>query len=91
MLASHQALPREGHLEALLCVMGYMKAKHKARMKFDPMHPETDHGDFKNHDWMTFYRDAMEPIPPNAPKPLWKPVGLRLYVDSDHTGDKLIR
>ena len=73
MLASHLALPREGHLEALLRVMGYMKAKHNARMIFDPTYPEIDYGDFKSHDWTNFYGDVKEPIPPNAPKAVGEP------------------
>ena len=60
-------------------------------MIFDPTYPDIDYGDYKSHDWTNFYGDVKEPIPPNAPKPLGNPVILRLYVDSDHAGDKLIR
>ena len=32
-----------------------------------------------------------EALPPNAPKPLGKVVELRMFVDSDHAGDKATR
>ena len=91
MLASHLALPREGHLEAVYHVFGYLRVKHNARMCFDPTYPEIDMGSFKECDWKTFYGDAKEAIPPNAPEARGKEVDLRLYVDSDHAGEELTR
>ena len=41
-----------------------------------------------NHDWKEFYCNVQEAIPPNAPPALGKDVDLRMYVDSDHAGDK---
>jgi hypothetical protein len=35
-LASHMALPRVGHLETVFHVFAYIKAKHNARIVFDP-------------------------------------------------------
>jgi hypothetical protein len=32
-----------------------------------------------------------EPIPPNAPKPLGKPVVIHFYVDANHAGDQVTR
>jgi len=46
---------------------------------------------FKKCEWQDFYRDAVEAIPPNAPKPRGKEVDLRMMVDSDHAGDKITR
>ena len=40
---------------------------------------------------MEFYGEVEEPIPPNAPKPLGKAIDLRMFVDSDHVGDKETR
>ena len=42
-------------------------------------------------DWRPFYGDVKEAMPPNAPKPLGKEVELRMFVDSDHAGDKATR
>ena len=47
--------------------------------------------DFKECDWKQFYGDVTEAIPPNAPEPRGKDVDLRMFVDSDHAGDRLTR
>jgi hypothetical protein len=91
LLASHLALPRQGHMEAVFHVFGHIKRKHNSRMVFDPTYPEIDMRDFKECDWKSFYGDAKEAIPPNAPPPRGKEVDTRLYVDSDHAGDAVTR
>ena len=48
-------------------------------------------GAFKECNWKTFYRDVKEAVPPNAPKAKGKEVYLRLYVNSDHSGEELTR
>jgi hypothetical protein len=37
MLASHMAMPREGHLYAVFRAFAYLKAKHNSRLIFDPI------------------------------------------------------
>ena len=91
LLASQTAMPREGHLDAMLRTFAYLKHKHNSRMVFDPTYPEIDMNDFKECDWKNFYGDVQEPIPMNAPEARGKDVDLRLYVDSDHAGEKLTR
>jgi hypothetical protein len=88
MLASHVALPRDGHLEALLHIFAYLDKKHNSRLVLDPMYPTIDSSVFKECDWKAFYGDAIEAIPPNAPVPRGKDVDLHLFVDSDHAGDQ---
>ena len=84
--------PREGHMEAALHIMAYLKLKHKSCLVFDPTYPSIDMSTFKkNKEWHDFYRDAKEAIPPNAPEPRGKDVDLRMMVDSDHAGDKVTR
>ena len=92
MLAAHMAMPREGHLYAVFQVFAYLKNKHNSRLIFDPTPPRINMNQFKaNEDWTTFYGDVKEAIPPNAPEPRGKSVVLRLFVDSDHAGDRLTR
>ena len=91
MLASHLAMPREGHLEAIFHIYAYLKQKYNSRLAFDPTYPSIDMSDFKECDWKPFYGDVKEAIPPNAPEPRGKDVDLRMFVDSDHAGDKLTR
>jgi hypothetical protein len=91
MLASHLALPRRGHLEAVFAVYAFLKNKHNSTMVFDPSYPEIDEGVFVNCDWKDYYPGAKEQISPNAPEPRGKEVDLRMYVDSDHAGDQTTR
>jgi hypothetical protein len=69
----------------------YLHNKHNSTMVFDPSYPDIDMRDFKVCDWKNFYGDVKEAIPPNAPPPRGKEVDIRLYVDSDHAGDRLTR
>ncbi len=91
LLASHLALPREGHLDAAIHVFAYLKVKHNSRLVFDPTYPTIDEDKFQRHNWERYYGELKEPIPPNAPEPRGKEVDLRAYVDSDHAGEKLTR
>ena len=91
VLASHMAMPREGHLDAALHVFGYLSRKHNARMVFDPTYPEIDQDQFIRHDWGRFYGDVKEAVPIDCPTPLGKSVDLRMMVDADWAGDKARR
>ena len=91
MLSSYSAMPREGHLEATLHVFSFLKSKSNSRLILDPMEPDVGKSDFVECDWREFYAGATEAVPPNAPKPLGKGVTLRMFVDSDHAGDKVSR
>ncbi|KAL7525190.1 hypothetical protein ACHAXR_001901 [Thalassiosira sp. AJA248-18] len=91
LLSSHLAYPREGHLEAALHIMAYLRQKHNSRLIFDPAYPYTNTSNFPEHEWKDFYGDVNEAIPTNAPKPLGKEVDVRAMVDSDHAGDKETR
>ena len=90
-LASHLALPREGHLEAVFGIFAYLGAKHNARLIMDPTYPTIDKSNFPDNDWAAFYGGVKEPIPQDMPEPRGKDVDLRLFVDSDHANDKLTR
>ena len=73
-------------------MMGYLKWKHNSQLLFDPTYRDIDFDTFKDGaEWKTFYGDVTESIPPNAPDPRGKSVDLRMWVDSDHAGDKMTR
>ena len=57
-------------------------------MVFDPTYPTIEKGDFPEHEWKHFYGDIQEAIPPDMPEPRGKEVDIRMFVDSDHAGDK---
>jgi hypothetical protein len=91
-LSSYLAMPRRGHMEAALHIMSYLKVKHNSRLVLDPSYPEIDVSEFKmKRDWVEFYGEVEEAIPHNAPKPRGKGVDLRMFVDSDHAGNKATR
>jgi hypothetical protein len=46
---------------------------------------------FKDCDWSSFCGNVQEAILPNTPEPCGKDVDLRMFVDSDHAGDKQTR
>ena len=92
MLATHMAMPREGHLFAVFRVFAYLKLKHNSKLVYDPTIPGVNVNDFKvDVDWTPFYGKVKEAIPTYPPKPLGKSVVLRLFVDSDHAGDQVTR
>jgi len=90
-LASQLALPRQGHLEAVLHIYSYLRDKHNARLALDPTYPKINRDDFMGCDWKQSYGEVEEAIPPNMPPPRGKEVDLRMYVDSDHAGEKKTR
>ena len=69
----------------------YLKSKSNSRLIFDPKEPNVGKSDFVECDWSDFYPGAEEALLPNTPKPLGKGVMLRIFVDSNHAGDKVSR
>jgi hypothetical protein len=91
-LASCLAMPRKGHLEAVFHVFAYLKKKPNGVIVLDPTYPDINLSEFNDGaDWSNFYGDVKEAIPPNMPKPRGKTLVIRLFVDSDHAGDVLVR
>ena len=69
--------------------MVHVGQRYNSRLVYDPSYPEIDHSAFKKCDLSEFYRDVKEAIPINAPEPWGKEVNIHMFVDSDHTGDKV--
>ena len=63
LLSSFLASPREGHLEQVIHIFGYLKAHPKRKIAFDPDHPIVNERRFMKHDWEDFYHGATEAIP----------------------------
>ena len=80
MLSSFNAMPCEGHLDAVFHIYGYIKNQHNSRMIFDPTFPKIDPSVFNECDWREFYGYVKEAIPPNAPPPRGKEVVMRLLL-----------
>ena len=91
MLSSFVAMPREGHLQQVFHIFGYLKTYHNARIILDPTYPIVMEDDFPDHDWKRFYKIEKEAIPPNAPTPYGNEMVILAFVDADHAGDLLSR
>ena len=91
LLSSFLAYPRIRHLLAALHVMAYLKLKHNSRLIFDPTYPDIDLTMFPKCNWDESYSDVSEAILDNMPPPLGKDVDIRMWVDSDHAGEKRTR
>ena len=87
LLSSYLAMPRAGHLKQALHIFGYLKAKPKRKLAFDPSHPSINENRFQKCDWTEFYREAKEAIPENKPKPRGNGMSTHCFVDANHAGD----
>ena len=87
LMSTHLALPREGHLEQVLHIVGYLKALQKMRILFDPAYPKVKENWFQEYEWFDFYKDAEEAIPPNMPEARGNNVIITCFVDANHAGN----
>jgi Reverse transcriptase (RNA-dependent DNA polymerase) len=83
-LSRFRAAPRQGHLDRIKRIYGYL-----SKMRFGTIRIRTDEPDFsdipmKEFDWFyTAYSGATEEIPMNLPKPRGKPVVTSSFVDAN--------
>lgn len=89
MMAAFSAMPRIGHLNAVIHMFSYLSSHDRSKIVFDTTY--VDHVRSQRPDWSDFYRDAKEIIPPDCPKPLGKPVQITCFVDADLAGDHVTR
>jgi hypothetical protein len=91
LLASHTALPRRGHLEAVYHVFAYLKQHLNSTIVFDERWPVIEEESFLQVDWGDFYGDQKEEMPPKMPKVRGKSVRISCFVDADHAGNVVTR
>ena len=94
MLSTYQASPRQGHMEQLMHIFGYLRKKPKLTLYFDPMLPRIDPSMFNESNKQYFkdqYKDAQEEIPDNMPKPRGRQVHTTAFVDASHAANKVTR
>ena len=93
-LARYNMAPREGHLEAVMRVVGYLKKTQKLNPKtlVNPELPDHDKYESQEHDnWREFYPDAEEELPYDMLKAKGKEVKITIWVDADHAHDQVTR
>jgi hypothetical protein len=49
-MASQMTSPREGHLDELMHIFGFLRINHNPRMMYDPSYPTIDKNGFKPND-----------------------------------------
>ena len=99
LLSTYLSSPRIGHLHQALHVFKYLKDHKRSKCVFDPTYvdindddlPFEERASFKAKYMKELYPDAIEEVPPNAPKPRGKPVQITCFVDADHAGDQVTR
>jgi len=96
MLSSHIALPREGHLEQLCRIFGYLKKYHNTELVFDPSDPVINMQDFERQDWSSSefgHLESKSPkeVHPKMPRPRGAGFTIRGKVDADHASDTVTR
>ena len=91
LMSKHLALPREGHLEQVLHIMGYIKEHKKMRLLFDSGRPKVKESWFKAYDWFDFYQEATEAILHNTPYARGNDGFVTCFVDANHAGDPKTR
>jgi hypothetical protein len=91
MLSTYFCFSVEGHLEDVFHVFAYLGLHHNAIVVFDPTYPYVGMGTFIKIYWKSMCVDVKEMIPSDAPVSRGNEVDLRLFVDSDHAGEKFTR
>ena len=86
--------PKEGHLQGMIRVFGYLKKWNKGAIVIDPKHPDHPTFDVTDHQtWQEFYPDAEEMVPGESerPKALGEKARITVCKDSDHAHDVVTR
>ena len=81
------------HLKAMMKVFGYLRTRPKGRILIDNKDPEIiQKATFsENQNWIEFYPDAQEDIPPDMPEARGNEAKLICFADSDHARNKVTR
>jgi hypothetical protein len=90
-LARYANMPREGHLQRVKRLFGYLKNHAKTRIAFDASDPNLEGLVFRKDDWTEHYPDAEEDIPKDAPEPLTRPIQTSIFLDADHAHNLVTR
>ena len=83
-LSRFRAAPRQGHLDRIQRIYGYLSKMRHAAIRIRTELPDYSNIPEHTYDWEhTVYRGAKELVPEDAPKPLGNPVKSTSYVDAN--------
>ena len=89
-LSIFRAMPREGHLERLKRMYGYLCKFQHFKIRFRTDEPDFTDTPMPKHDWSnTCYGNPQEELPHDAPPPLGKRVTIMAYFDANLMHDVL--
>ncbi len=88
LLMSYSELPCAGHMDAALHIMAYLGLHHDSHLCIYWTYPDIDNNQFPVMGWKEFYGNVEKSIPPNALKPMGKPVNTCMCLDRDQVRDK---
>ena len=86
--------PRQGHMDGIIRVFGYLKKFKKGKIIIDPSYPDHSCFDVADYDnWKEYYPDFEEMQPGDDEKPPAKgpKVRMTVYKDADHAHDLVTR
>jgi hypothetical protein len=83
-LSSFRANPRQGHLDRVKQIYGYLAKYRNATIRVRTDEPDYSGLPDKEYDWQfSVYAGAEELMPEDAPEPLGKPVVMTTFVDAN--------
>jgi len=93
LLSQYQACPREGHMEQLLRIFGFLKNNLKLSLFMNPELPNVNKEQVRSsrEQFKVAYQDAVEPLPARMPAPRGLFVETTAYVDASHAANRKTR
>ena len=86
-MARYSQAPREGHMQAMQRIYGYLAHFSKRQVVYDTRMPKHQDEKVTKYDgWKEMYPDATEEMPPGMPIPKGNSVRISAYFDADHAG-----
>jgi hypothetical protein len=82
-MSSFRVAPRQGHLQRLQRICGYLAKMRHGTIRFRTHEPNYSDLPTKEHDWFSIYGNVTEILPDDAPDPLGKQVVFTHYVDAN--------
>jgi hypothetical protein len=86
-MLTYMAMPRDGHLQQLYRIFGYLKLYPKQKIAFDPQYPAINEKMFRKCYWTDFYHGVKDAIPGDMPLPRGNPMLMHCFVDASHGSD----
>ena len=89
LLPSHLVMPRRGHMQQLYHIFGYLNKRSRTRLLLDTGQTNISEDRFFQLDQYDFYKGYEDPIPLDVTKPRGNPMSIHVFMDLDHTRNKV--